>query len=138
MAAAARRRQGSARKNPRIALKRESHNLAGAAALASAIFFAVGAGCANKASVSAPLAPEPAPVVAAPSSALVFESPFVRARHGEHDALALETRPEFDRRGSSISARSVYPVLGTRQWPEPARPDEGRVPVIWSRWGRSF
>lgn len=117
-------------------MKRESHHPA--AALAFAIFFAIGAGCANKASVTAPLAPEPSPVVSAPSSALVFESPFVRARHDEHGALALETRPEFDRRGSSLSARSVYPVLGTRQWPEAARPEQDRVPVIWSRWGRSF
>ncbi|MBL0921903.1 MAG: hypothetical protein IBJ10_07220 [Phycisphaerales bacterium] len=74
----------------------------------------------------------------APSASLALDSPFVHSRLARSNTLAPELRPEYDRRADTLSHRPVRPVLGAEQWPEPARPEEGRIPVIWSRWGRSF
>ncbi len=76
-------------------------------------------------------------VHARPTAALVFDSPYVFARHDAHGVAGVEYRPEFDRRAASLSARTEWPVLATRQWPEPSRPRETRIPYIYSRWGRT-
>ncbi len=95
-------------------------------------------GCGSGATPAQSAAPVHAPVMRGATSARVFESPYVQAWHAGFGAGSLETRPEYDRRAGALSQRSYWPVLGTRQWPEPARPAEDRIPTIYSRWGRSF